>query len=478
MKTALCLVFVLLSAGLLLAADIAYDISKFHPTDLLEYSLSAAFNNISGYDYQQSDDNSFSLNNSVSLSGGINKQRRDYLWYLNSDNRINYYNLREKYIDEDIAFDNKRLSHSYTASVSAGYTRYWHALFLGGTASVYFIPSENEYKTEHDTGDYTDKSSNLYWQTGFSVPIGMGRLYQCQEAYLAWYIYRELDKNNCLARQYEAADVDALAKQLFELRTMYGIDPDTLYRKKAALLLDYFQASAFIADNAQSKALAILFQMWGSSNRIRLTGTQIKIIPSTNMSNYHQHDNNYYPGGNNHSSSTGYEAKNMVEIYFNYERPIRNVFQLRSQLYVQQGWLDEFGRSSNFESNRTNWTPYSHFDASGIFSWYPDYRSELAFGLNANFKYKNLNDNDPALTVTRSQTPKPNPKSKAVYNKTLPKEQMFDLDIALIYSRSLNNRTAASISLTYEQYHYKEQGNPVEQDKDVSLNASVSYRLF
>lgn len=477
MKIALCLVSALLLIGLLCADEIAYDISKFHPTDILSYSLSAGYSNDSGYNFTKADYAIYNLSNNLSLNGEIYKQRRNYLWSLSSyDSGVITKSHNVQYYDKaDTKTD--RFNTGYSTNKEASYTHYWGNLFIGGTAYTSINLAHNEYESQQDTLKSTDNSNSTYWNTTFSGSFGLGRLYECQEAYTAWYIYRDLDKNNCLSRQYTATDIDSLAYKLFELRTLYGIDPDMLDRKKTTLLLEYFKSTHNLIPETEPKAYAILLQLWKSSYTQRLVGTKIEIIPAINLANYKQTHHYDYDEQHHHSDTKNYNAIQGVELFINYERPIHNVYQLRGQFYAVQNWIEGFSRPETHDSTYTNLAPYTHLDASGIFAWYPDYRSELALNINANFKYKYFNDSDPTLR-NAPLNPKPNPKPKDNVSESLPKEQRFELDVSLSYKRNLTNRTTARATLSYQQSHYRGSGYPVTQTKDVSLYAYLNYRLF
>jgi hypothetical protein len=459
------LIFVSVFCFLLLnAANPDYDISKFRPVNLTDYNLVMGFGSNGGYSFPNKDYRQSSFNNGCGFSGNAVKESERYKvafsTYFNPT-----YGVSNSHFDDMYDLDGElRTSTNLHFNNELTYRRFWNMFFAEAGIGEEYTNSIDKLKYTYPEEDFKQTIHEYRLSTDYSLSVGLGRLYECQEAYLAWYIYKELDKNACLKQQYNAQAIDSLANVLYKLRSVHIIDPFQKIRVKMTTLIDYLQASGYVDEEKESKATAILIQLWQVNGTQRLTGFELAITPASDIYNTNRTVNTNNDEDN--PDNTSYSATHSLCLSFTFQKPIHTIFQLQSQAILTQYWLDYF-RHSDYDSTDANWLPYTRFNASSSFSWYPDFQSSAKFLVTGVYLYRNLD-------YIGGTNGKNNDKLYYISHK----DRSLTINTQLIYTRNLTNRTSCSASISGNYYWLRLKNQAHSQNKSVGCSLGFNYYLF
>ncbi len=464
MKLCVLVFATLLFVFVLNATDIDYDISHFKPTDLLDYSLIMGYSNSAGYSIPLADYKSSYLANALGFNGNIIKEKKDYKLSISSYFYPSHSIRNSQYPNGDQSNKETRTYARLHWENDITYKRYWDKLFTEFGVSEEYDYATDKARYEHplSVDKFTIREYEL-WST-YSISIGLGRLYESQEAYLAWYIFKELDKNECLKPDYTSASIDSLASVLYKLRSVHVIDPYQKTRAKMTALIDYLKSTGYVDSSKESRAIAILIQLWQVNGNQRLTGAEIAITPSSSTYNTKRTRNSN--NDDYHDSATSYYGTHNVTLSFRYEKPIHTIFQLQHQTTLSQLWDDYTGHSDS-DSSSYHWLPYTRFYTTSSFTWYPDFRSSATFRLNGGYQYKNIMD---YIIVGNTE----NTKSSGLRGK----DRVLDCTAQLAYSRFLTERTSCNARLTGNYEWQRVEQAPLKQEKSIGFDFIINYSLF
>lgn len=441
MKLSMCILVAVLFVTAIGAADTGYDIGSFRPADLLEYSLSPRFTHNSSYFTHARETNLFTLGNALLLGGTITKETPGYRYALDTSNSSSHSNISNTY-PEDGDTESKSASSSIYTTNKAEYKRYFTPFFIGGgvVSSVSYHSQKQIYYYDDGAATYLSTESEiLHSLTG---NLGCGRMFDCSEAYLAWYYFQELAESDCLSRTITAADTDKLAWAFYHIRSVHEIDFSERNRRQATLVLDCLQDLNCLKPGAESQAMAILLDVWMMSGKLsRQTGIQLEIKPNVHIASTKE---KYSAPDANEVTDTHHSYTDDLVIRFNYEHPIRNVFQSSAAIGAR-GLIND----------------QSDYTAVYTFTYYPDNRSSIYWVADSEMIMSQHQQTDALLPV-----------------KFTDKYQRFTLDLSMHASYHLTYRLTASGEVGCQFLHQRHTGHAVYQSKGIATSLNLSYRLY
>jgi len=474
-KTAWCLLIAVMVVGMLGATDYNYNIGNFRPTDLSEYTLTPYYSGNSSYGYTWKNYSSYNMNNQIYLRGIVTKEKPGHYIYFDTDLRPRYSSSKVTNTQTDNGVYHARSwSPGFEAYNTATYRKYNNQFFWGGDFAGSYYQNRNNSTTK-DTVSYSEYQNN-HWNISnqLSGAIGYGRMYQCQEAYLAWYALNELDKSACLNCEFSNESVDDMATMFYNLRSLHEIDFRIIYREKAAKIMDYLKAKGYVHPSSESKAMAILLELWQNGNNIkRLVGTKLEVKPfimaesikESTRWHENQRDRLVYGYCNRY-----YYAKGGLELLFTNERPYHNVFQLSSRAGIQQGWYDGFYKEKSVDSLEFDRKPFTHLYADYAVAYYPDNRSSITLIANSGMWFNNLFEVDGQKAYKGMRD---------IYTgKFVNQSQNFNASLSLDGNYQLTYRMTVNATLTGSYSHQKVKDEPVWQKKGISTYINLRYQLL
>ncbi len=403
MKVILSLIITCTILSTLSGTSIGYDIGNFRPMDLQEYSLAPYISNnteyvdVKGYGYGSGQDNGLSLKGLLKLVKPnhellVSTDDNALMTASKNSNYLSSYYKNSKYGQKSIFYSYDILwQKGLSSSNQIEYRKYNDKHFVGLEFTNSYEYSDSK---EKDAYSFSENVLVKYWslQNSLAAAIGVGRLYECQEAYTAWYFFKELEKNGFLNKQYTAEDIDEIATTLYKLRSLHEIDSRRNYVTKATILMDELKSKEYIRAGTDTKAAATLMELWQQGDKAeRLTGTRCEIKPFISITDYVRKDIFEYEDSNtSESMERFYQFDGGMELALRYERPFHNIFQMSSKLSLEQGFYDSFYKEDYDGTTRVNWKPFTHINAYYTISCYPDCRSHISLGMNSHYFIKNL----------------------------------------------------------------------------------------
>jgi|WetSurMetagenome_2_1015567.scaffolds.fasta_scaffold52890_2 hypothetical protein len=453
-----------------------YDIGNFKPTDLLDYSLSPYINHNSSYQSVKDNGYSFYLNNQIAIYGSLILDKSKFNLSIYSNNNATLGSAKYTYPYYKSNYKETSWSTGYSTKNQIEYRRYTKFLFVGAEyiCSNSWSRINNDIDNNHDFGNESHDGKGYALYNKLSGIIGSGRLYQCQEAYLAWYYFKELDKNGCLNRQYNETDINKMASKFYELRSLHEIDYRIRYVKKATILLDELKSQGYVIDSSETKASAILMELWQEGlNADRLVGTRFQAKPFVTF--YHDKETNdfdyeYEPYMDEHNFNRFKHDEKGMELVLQNERPYHNIFQLSTKASIKQGWFESLYEEDSSDTLKIKWHSFTHLYGEYTVSCYPDCRSHVSLGINSNYKFNNLYEDQSA----KMKTPIKSQFSTAFITDV----QKFDLNVKLSAYYLLTYRISINGSITGTFEHQMIKDQPTAQQISLSSYFYISYRLF
>jgi hypothetical protein len=474
-KLTWCLLTAIMVVSMLGATDFNYDIGNFRPTDLSVYSLSPNLTNSSFYGYNEKNNHNYSISNQLTIRGIVTKDKPDYYFHFDSGNYPSYSSSKTTSTTEFNGIYRSRNWSPGFYSVNAGqYRKYINKFNYGADFDGFYSQDRINSVNEDSTSSSEYKLTQWEISNQLSGVIGYGRIYQCQEAYLAWYTLNELDKNACLNREFSNADVEDMATVFYQLRSLHEIDSRISYRKKVTKLLDYLKAKEYLNPSSETKAMAILLELWQNSY-VRSVGTKLEAKPfimveSIKESRRTNYNDNYGDYNSSSYMDRYYYAKSGLELLFTYEKPYHNVFQLSSHAEIQQGWYDAFFKDEMSDSLQFKHKPYTHLYADYAIAYYPDNRSRIALSINSGMWFNNLFE---------AETQKFYKSMSQTYSGTfINQSQRFDAGLSLDTSYQLTYCMSVYTKLTGNYTNQKTEGKSEWHKISFNSYLNISYRLL
>lgn len=461
-NTLICIAFLLL-LPLFCRAESVYDIGDFHPTDLRQYSLSPNFYNTTEYTSLTNKHAHDRYYNALSLNGEFRRETPGYSCII----KPQISGMFEAY-DSYYSQDTKDRETELTGILSAAYRKYDGLKFWGADYNNNFFTDDRKehiYRPGDDNDtDYVIHSK--YFKNQISLATGYGRQYECQDAYKAWYYLQALNQKGCLQRQVTAEDIGALTDVLYGIRSVNKVDSREEYILQSEALITHLQSTDYIKPGMQAKATSVLMELWQrGDDTIRLVGTKVELSAMGSVLNYRRKSTFDNIMRSDDPPLRYYEADTGVKMLFSYEKPLRNVFQLSSQISLMHGWADVFVDEETFPVNNT-WKPFTQVEGKTGISYYPDCRMVYSADL-----YGRVLDN-----IYQDYTVYPY--TTMIYPDRFGDLRIYNASLTLGAKYQFSPRLAINGILSGSYEYHKIYHVDFHQSRDINLQLDASYKIY
>jgi len=374
--------------SLLLSAQInSFDLSTYQLPDIKRHQLDLAFDlNGSSSVYDRSQRNSmdqFYKRNNIYGDIGLR-----YNFYSNS---IKYQGNQDIMIDFSSSFnDRKDKESTLYESFDAGSTfrinsknRFYFKQKWFVSTNLHF--NGRLYRSTIDQEVYSAENRENNLTLNIPLGIGVGRIEQVQDAWLAIYILDELNKEGRLTRTPTTEEIIEFSQLISQLKNERFFDA-RLQKIKEIESVDSFLQSRNLIKNADARYFAVVNDNWDhAANRARYSGERMSFHLEPGYvytSDFFEDQHESYQLVNEHKI-TEYSFQGVLK-YMN-EKPINRFWQSSFSFQFAGGYLKAINEDIENGTKVELKAPQLTSSVNYAVGFYPNSRTDLVVSLGFNY---------------------------------------------------------------------------------------------